>query len=80
MDINHLKQQIIKAVEETDNEGLLQVLQEEIAEYTITASDKMGDILGAVDWDELDKQAKESNTPDNSISETQFNKWLEQWK
>jgi hypothetical protein len=80
MDINSLKKQIIKAVEETNNETLLQVLQEDIAEYNLARPDKMGDILGAVNWWELESQSTEPNTTENSISEADFNKWLSQWK
>ena len=80
MNIDDIKRQIIKVVAKTDNESLLNILQEDIAEYSVAPKDKMGEILGAVNWDELEEQAAEQTTGENSISEKEFNKWLSHWK
>ena len=80
MDIDDIKRQIIEVVTKTDNELLLNILQEDIAEYSAAPKDEVGKILGGVNWDELKEQSFEKTTPENSISENEFNKWLSQWK
>ena len=69
MNIDDIKWQIIKVVAKTDKR--------------ITAKYSAGgycEILGAVNWDELEEQAAEQTTGENSISEKEFNKWLSHWK
>ncbi len=80
MHIDELKRRIIEVVSKTDNESLLNVLQEDIAEFSITPKDKTAAILGQVDWEELREQATEETTIDNSMSEAEFDKWLNKWK
>lgn len=73
MDIQEIKRNIIKTVEETNDEHLLHVLQEDIMEYKTESSESIGQILGGVDWDELKAQVEDKDEEEYTFEEMMKN-------
>jgi hypothetical protein len=80
MDILELKSRIIAHVDQLEDEAVLQQIKALLKDVEADWGKGSIEILGNVDWDELEKDANEPNTPENSLTEVEFNEWLNERK
>lgn len=80
MGMEELKGSLLEAIRFSDDEDLLQDLKSRV-DIDFYLKDKgVATLLGGVDMEELLSQANEPDTPNNSINEQDFKKWLIEWK
>jgi len=80
MDILELKSGIIARVDQLEDEAVLQQIRSLLEDVEADWGKGSIQILGNVDWDELEKEANEPITPENSLTEMEFNEWLNERK
>lgn len=80
MDILELKSGIIARVDKLEDEAVLQQIRALLEDVASDWGKGSIEILGNVDWDELEKEANEPITPENSLTEMEFNEWRKQMK
>jgi archaellum component FlaC len=80
MDILELKSVIIARVDQLEDEAVLQQIRALLEDVESDWGKGSIEILGNVDWDELENEANEPITPENSLTEVEFNEWRKQMK
>jgi|LakMenE18May11ns_1017448.scaffolds.fasta_scaffold9789800_2 hypothetical protein len=80
MDILELKSGIIARVDQLEDEAVLQQIRALLELVEADWGKGSIEILGNVDWDELEKEANEPITPENSLTEMEFYEWLNERK
>ncbi len=80
MDILELKSGIIARVDQLEDEAVLQQIRAILEDVETDWGKGSIEILGNVDWVELENEANEPITPENSLTEVEFNEWRKQMK
>jgi hypothetical protein len=80
MDILELKSGIIARVDQLEDEAVLQQIRAILEDAETDWGKGSLEILGNVDWVELENEANEPITPENSLTEVEFNEWRKQMK
>lgn len=80
MEIEVLRGNLLEVIRKSNDVDLLLDLNSRVEVDELLDSDSVGKILGGVDYDELSAQVNEPNTPENSVNEEDFIKWLNKWK
>jgi hypothetical protein len=75
-----IKKEIYKLIEDIEDEGLLNVLKEDIVAYTTSSSADILDELTSGQLKELDEAIEESKQEENLRDYDEFKKEFDEWR